>query len=254
MAPNRREFLSIVAGSVTASLFATTPLARARDRSRIKGVLFDAFPVFDPRPVIALAERFFPGKGADLSNIWRTRQFEYAWLRTVGQHYEDFWQITADALTFAARTLKLDLAAQQRDDLMNAYLELKAYPDVLPALESLNRAGVRLAFLSNLTPKMLAAGIRNSGLDGLFEHVLSTDQVRIYKPDPRAYALGLEALRLTRDEIVFAPFAGWDATGAKWFGYRTFWVNRLHQPVEELGAAPDATGETLSDLLAFVQP
>jgi len=230
----------------------TTSLAQAVPPPKIKALAFDAFPIFDPRPVFARAESLFPGKGAELSNAWRTRQFEYTWLRTMAHRYEDFWKVTEDALVFAARLLKLDLSREKREHLMQAYLELKAYPDVLPALRSLKDAGIRLAFLSNATPKMLDAAIQNSGLEGLFEHVLSADRVQTYKPAPRAYQMGLDALRLKREEIGFVAFAGWDVAGAKWFGYPTFWANRMNQPVEELDAAPDAIGHDLTDLARFV--
>jgi 2-haloacid dehalogenase len=253
MPVNRREFLNLVAGSMATGLVVSTPPARAATRPEMKAITFDAFPIFDPRPVFARVEQLFPGQGADLSNAWRTRQFEYTWLRTVSQHYADFWQVTEDALTFAAKLLKLDLSQEKRQHLMEAYLELKAWPDVLPALGSLKDAGLRLAFLSNFTPRMLEAAIKSAGLEGIFEHSLSTDRVKTYKPDPRAYQMGLDALRLTREEIIFVPFAGWDAAGAKWFGYPTFWVNRLNLPGEELGVAPDASGGNLADLVNFVR-
>jgi len=100
---------------------------------------------------------------------------------------------------------------------------------------------------------MLEVGIENAGLEGVFEHVLSTDQIRAYKPDPRAYQMAIDAFKLKRKEILFAAFAGWDAAGAKWFGYPTFWVNRLNLPGEELGVTPDATGQDLTDLVSFVK-
>ena len=99
---------------------------------------------------------------------------------------------------------------------------------------------------------MLAANIKSAGLDGMFEHVLSTDQARTYKPDPRGYQLAIDALKLKREEILFAAFAGWDAAGAKLFGYPTFWVNRLRLPMEELDAVPDASGDNLSQLVQFL--
>ena len=250
---NRREFLHRLAGGVAAGLVVSAPLGLAATRPPIKAIAFDAFPIFDPRPVFALAEALFPGKGADLSNAWRTRQFEYTWLRTVAQHYADFWQVTEDALVFAAKMLKLDLSTDKRRQLLDTYLELKAWPDVLPALTTLKDASIRLAVLSNFTPKMLEAAIKSAGLEDLFEHVLSTDQVKTYKPDPRAYQLAMDALRLQSEDIIFVPFAGWDAAGAKWFGYTTFWVNRLNLPGEELGVAPDATGGNLADLVRFVR-
>jgi 2-haloacid dehalogenase len=229
------------------------PMGVVAAELKIKAVVFDAFPIFDPRPVFALAEELFPGKGTELSNVWRTRQFEYTWLRTASGRYEDFEKVTEDALVYAARALKLELTTQKRTRLMEAYLGLKAYPDVLTALKSMKDSGIRLAFLSNLTPAMLNAGIKNSSLDGVFEKVISTDQANTYKPDPEAYQLGIDALGLKRDEIVFAAFAGWDAAGAKWFGYRTFWVNRVNSSAEELGIFADATGKDLNDLAAYVK-
>jgi 2-haloacid dehalogenase len=104
-----------------------------------------------------------------------------------------------------------------------------------------------------MTAKILEAGIKNAGLEGIFEHVLSTDQVRAYKPDPRAYHMAMDAFQLKREEILFAAFAGWDAAGAKRFGYPTFWVNRLNLPGEELGVTPDAIGRDLTDLVSFVK-
>jgi 2-haloacid dehalogenase len=124
---------------------------------------------------------------------------------------------------------------------------------VTPVLHALKKLGFRLAFLTNLTPRMLAANIGNAGLDGLFEQVLSTDRVKTYKPAPRGYRLGTDTLRLRREEILFVAFAGWDAAGAKLFGYPTFWVNRLKLPPEELGAVPDGSGNSLSDLLQFLE-
>jgi 2-haloacid dehalogenase len=228
------------------------PAHAAGSRVMVKAVAFDEFPILDPRPVFALAAQLFPDKGAELGNLWRTRQFEYTWLRTLSGQYTDFWQVTGDALSFAARSLKLDLTSQKHDRLMEAYLNLRCWPDVPAALGSLKKAGIRLAFLSNMTVRMLEAGIRNSQLDSVFDHVLSTDRVKAYKPDPRAYRMGTDALALKPEEIVFAAFAGWDAAGAKAFGYPTFWVNRQNQPAEELGVVADASGTTLHELVEFV--
>ena len=253
MSLGRREFLNLAAAGIAAGLLASTSQVRAAEMPKIKAIAFDAFPIFDPRPVFALAEQLFPGKGAELSNVWRTRQFEYQWLRALSNHYADFWQTTEDALVFSCEMLKLDLTLDKRKQLMDAYLELKAWPDVASALQALKSSGIRLAFLSNATPKILVAGIRNSELDGVFEHVLSTDKIKTYKPDPRAYQMAIDAFNLKREEILFVPFAGWDAAGAKSFGYTTFWVNRLNLPAEQLGVAPDATGKNMTDLASFMK-
>jgi 2-haloacid dehalogenase len=250
MTADRREFLSRI-GALGLALDSVANAA-AGAQGKIKAVAFDAFPILDPRPIFAPVDEFYPQRGAELSNLWRTKQFEYTWLRTLSRRYSDFWQVTEDALVFAAKALQLDLTLEKRSRLMEAYLKLRCWPDVPAALSSLKQAGVRLAFLSNFTTKMLEAGIRNSQLEGIFDHVLSTDGVKAYKPDPRAYQMGLDAFRLKREETLFAAFAGWDAAGAKSFGYRTFWVNRQNQPGEELGVAADGMGRGLKELLSFV--
>jgi len=250
MTSDRRDFLGRMAVSGLALQSFANQAAGARNN--IKAVAFDGFPVLDPRPVFALVDELYPERGVELSNLWRTRQFEYTWLRTISRRYSDFWQVTDDALVFAAKALKLELTPEKHARLMEAYLKLRCWPDVPAALSSLKKAGLQLAFLSNLTAKMLEAGIQNSRLDGVFDHVLSTDRVRVYKPDPRAYQMGVDAFGLKPDQILFAAFAGWDAAGAKSFGYPTFWVNRQNQPAEELGVAPDAVGGNLNDLVAFL--
>ena len=236
-----------------AGLMMASLSARATRRATIKAIAFDAFPIFDPRSIFALSEQLFPGRGAELATVWRTRQFEYQWLRTLSGRYADFWQTTEDALIYSAELLKLNLTVEQREQLMNAYLALKTWPDVLAALKVLERANIRLAFLSNATPQILNAGIQNSALHGIFEHVLSTHTIRTYKPDPRAYQMAMEAFQLNREEILFVAFAGWDAAGAKSFGYTTFWVNRLNLPPERLGFLPDAIGQNLADLVSYVK-
>jgi 2-haloacid dehalogenase len=245
----RRAFTRQVASAVVGGT-----IASGAARPRIDAVLFDAFVVFDPWPVAALAERIFPGRGAELTAAWRTTQFQYAWLRVVARSYADFWHCTADALRHAASMLRLDLTPSRHERLMQAYLDLRPWPEVPPALRTLRASGVRLGILSNFTPEMLASSIRASGLRGVFDRVLSTDDVATYKPDPRAYLLGLHAFGLPRDRIAFAAFAGWDAAGAKLFGYPTLWVNRLGAPADELGApAPDTIVRSLTELVGFVQ-
>ena len=250
---NRRNFLNLAAAGIATGFLASNAQAHSAASRKIKAVAFDAFPILDPRPIFALAEQLFPGRGAELSNTWRARQFEYQWLRALSGHYADFWQTTTDALIFSSKVLNLELTPDKRVQLMAAHLDLKAWPDVPPALQLLKRAGFRLAFLSNTNPIILDAGIGNSGLQGIFEHVLSTDKIKTYKPDPHAYQMAIDAFGLKREEILFVPFAGWDAAGAKSFGYTTFWVNRLNLPTEELGVAPDSAGQNLAELVAFMK-
>lgn len=220
-------------------------------KPRFDAIAFDGFPIFDPRPVLARAEALFPGKGQALSAAWKARQFEYTWLRAAGGRYADFWEVTSDALRAAAEATGVAMSAEQHEQLMNGYLQLKTWPDVLPVLRRLRAAGLTLAFLTNFTPRMLEASSATAGLGDLITHAISTDAARTYKPDPRAYQLGLDVLRRPKERILFAAFAGWDAVGAKWFGYPTYWVNRLKQPLDRLSAEPDGIGADLLGLEAF---
>jgi 2-haloacid dehalogenase len=249
---NRREFLQVASSTLAAAGIATSASSAVTARPVIKAIAFDGFPIFDPRPIFTLAEELFPGRGAELSNAWRTRQFEYTWLRTVAQKYRDFLGVIEDALVFAGNSLNLDITHEKRKALVDGYLHMKAWPDVVPALSKLKDAGIRVAFLNNFTPAMLESNIRNAGLEGFFEYQLSTDAVRVYKPHPQAYQMGIDAFGVKREELLFAAFAGWDAAGAKLFGYPTFWVNRQKQPLEQLDAIPDAEGTGMNDLLSFL--
>jgi 2-haloacid dehalogenase len=231
---NRRSFLAIGAAGVAATAGFRASAAQGPAWAQIKALAFDAFPVFDPRPVLLACEEAFPGHGTELGNLWRTRQFEYQWLRALGGRYQDFWQVTRSALEFAARSLKLELPAGKGDALMEGYLALKTWPEVPDALSELKRSGRKLVFLSNATIAIPDAGIRHSGLDGVFDQ------------------LGVDALGLRKEEILFVASAGWDAAGAKWFGYPTFWNNRQKASAEELDAQPDGTGESLNDLVRFL--
>lgn len=253
MSFTRREFLNLAALGIATGALTLTPPSHAATTSKLKALAFDGFPILDPRPVFALAEELFPGRGVELSNAWRIRQFEYQWLRALSVNYADFWQVTEESLLFAAESLKLDLTADKQKRLMGEYLKLKSWPDAPDALKSLKSAGLRLAFLSNLTPAILDAAIKNNGFEALFEHALSTDKLKTYKPDPRAYQMGVDAFGLKKEEILFVAFGGWDAAGAKSFGYPTFWVNRFKQPTERLGVMPDGIGESMNDLLEFVK-
>ena len=251
MITSRRSLLDLAAaGALTAALTIGGRHANAA-MPPIKAIAFDGFTVLDPRPVFARVEQLFPDRGRELGNLWRSRQFEYTWLRTLTGQYADFWRVTGDALAFAAKSFKLDLTGEERDSLMQAYLELKPWPDATAVLRTLKQEGLRLAFLSNFTPAMLDAGTASAGLGGIFEDHLSTDKVRAFKPDSRAYRMAVDAFNLERDEIAFCAFAGWDAAGAKTFGYPTIWINRIDAPVEELGIMPDAVGGGLLDLVAF---
>ncbi len=228
-----------------------------------KAVIFDAYgTLFDVHSVVAAAEQMFPGHGDALSQLWRQKQIEYTQLRTLadpaGGRYQPFWNITLDALRHAARKLAVPLDAAGEKRLMDEYACLSAYPDTVPALRRLRslRAGdapIGVAILSNGNPQMLDIAVKSAGMTGLFDHILSVDAVRAYKPAPAAYALGTQAFGAAAREIVFVSSNGWDAAGAGWFGYTTFWINRTGAPAEELGVAPHRTGGGMADLLDFIE-
>ena len=217
-----------------------------------KAVAFDYFVIFDPNSVIPAVEAAYPGRGAEFTRAWRTKQFEYGFLRSITDRHADFFKVTEDALVYTAEAMGLDLPAEKRKRLLDAYLTLKPWPDSVAALRKLKSSGVRVITIANFSPKMLRANAEHSGITDLFDELLSTEVNGTYKPDPRAYALGMERLKLRKDEIVFAAFGGWDAYGAKSFGYPTYWVNRFHLPVEKLGIEADWTSDNLDGLLKVV--
>jgi 2-haloacid dehalogenase len=243
----------ILAGAVSLAGSMLPRAAPATASVRFRAVAFDALALFDVRPIGALADQLVPGKAAQLVNLWRVKQFDYQWLSALSGRYQDFWRATQGALVFAARSLEIDLEARTRERLLQAWLDLRAFPDVSPALRNLSQAGLRLAPLANFTPAILERAVANSGLAGMFEQLISTDRRKTFKPDPRAYQLGVDAFGLKREQIAFVASAGWDVAGARWFGYPTFWVNRTGAPREELSTEADGVGKDLADLVAFVE-
>jgi len=218
---------------------------------RIEAVVFDAYgTLFDLESVTAACEAAFPGRGAQLGRAWRAKQLEYTWLRSLMGSYADFWSITESALLSACGIVGLPANAS-RQELMRAYLRLDVFPDVLDSLRSLN--GYRLAVLSNGSPAMLDAAIRNAGLDPLFHCVISVDEVKTYKPSPAVYELGPRQLGLPPGAIAFVSSNYWDAAGAARFGFRTFWINRARSPEDDLGARPDSILTSLGPLRAAIE-
>jgi 2-haloacid dehalogenase len=205
---------------------------------RRRAIAFDAYgTLFDVHSVIELCDRKFPGRGAELSKVWRAKQLEYTWLRSLSGRYEDFWAVTEAALVFACRSLGLDSPTETRRELMDAYLHLETFPEVKAALGKLS--GYKRAILSNGAPKMLGAVVANAGLDGVFDEVISVDEVKIYKPSPRVYALVPQRFGVDASAVAFVSSNFWDIAGAKSFGFWTCWVNRGGAPEEELGVRPD---------------
>jgi 2-haloacid dehalogenase len=236
----------------------------------IRALLFDAYgTLYDVQSVLAAAERLCPGKGELITQIWRLKQLEYTWLRTLLQDYEDFWQVTRAALDFALRAVGTEPDKTVREALMENYLHLEPYPEAREALAALR--GRRLAILSNGSPQMLEQLVRNSGLGEWIENAISVDRVRAYKPHPSCYALIEQVLGIPKRDVLFVSSNGFDVAGAKAFGFNVVWILRraaedavevsagpaalfhlLRGRAEELGHPPDHVVSKLTDLPRLV--
>src|SRR5262245_54288008 len=222
--------LGLVLAAVFALVIAARPTTATPGQSRsaqrpitksprFKAVAFDYFVLFDPDSILPELERVYPGRGRELMTLWRNRQFEYTWLRSITGQYADFFTVSEDALNYAAHAMQLEMTSEQRSSLLNAYMQLTPWPDTMNALRRLRSHGVRIISLANFSPSMLLANAEHAGLSGLIDELVSTDRNHTFKPDPRAYRLGVDRLHVPKQEILFAAFGGWDAAGAKTFGF-----------------------------------
>jgi 2-haloacid dehalogenase len=214
----------------------------------IQACVFDAYGTLLDfnSAVMHCADEIGPD-AARLSEMWRQKQLQYTWLRSLMRDHADFWQVTGEALDFSLAALGIDNPAL-RDRLMALYRELDAFPEVPDTLTRLKDAGMRTAILSNGAPEMLDAAVKANGLDALLDDVQSVEDVGVFKPDPRVYQLSVDRLGVAKENICFLSSNGWDAAGAGSFGFRVVWINRYGQPVEHLPARPDAEIDTLSPL------
>lgn len=209
---------------------------------------FDAYgTLFD---VHAAVRRHADAVGPDaarLSEIWRTKQLEYSWVRTLTGRYRDFWALTEEALDFAFAALP-DANRETRADLLNAYRRLDCYPEVPQVIHALKRDGRHLAILSNGSPAMLADAVSAAGLQGLFDAVISVDDLGVYKTDPRVYERLTTRFRVYPEAVSFQSSNRWDIAGATVAGFRTVWINRSGAPDEYSDLPPKAVLPSLSGL------
>src|SRR5687767_13483437 len=212
---------------------------------RPEAFVFDAYgTLYDVHSVAARCESNWPGKGTQLSVLWRAKQLEYTWQRSLMQRYAPFSTVTRDALAYSCEALKLELSVAQTEGLMAEYLNLSLYPDVVRTLQALN---TRKAILSNGSPDMLLPLVQNSGLE--LDAVISVDELRIFKPAPQVYALAVEKLHLDHSKVGFVSSNCWDAMGAKSYGFQVYWINRAGAPVDRLGFKPDGILASLNEIL-----
>ncbi|MEO5335670.1 MAG: haloacid dehalogenase type II [Magnetospirillum sp. WYHS-4] len=215
----------------------------------IKACVFDAYgTLFDVAAAARRCADALGGRADDLAALWRTKQLEYTWLRSLmGTPYRDFWQVTGDGLDFAMARLGVADAAL-RGRLMDLYLNLDAYPDAKETLKRLKGSGMATAILSNGSAGMLGAATTTAGLCKLLDRVLSVDEVDIYKPHPSVYQLACDHLGVAAGEVCFVSSNGWDIAGASWFGFQCVWINRAGQPPERLPGGAQAEIRALADL------
>jgi 2-haloacid dehalogenase len=204
-------------------------------------LVFDAYgTLYDVHSVMRRCETCYPGKGSALSQLWRAKQLEYTWQRSLMQRYVPFSQVTREALEYSCAALGLD----HDPSIVDEYLRLTPFPE---AKEALARLPMRKAILSNGSPDLLEPLVRNSGLT--FDAVLSVDELKVYKPAPQVYQLAVKRLGVPKERIGFVSSNCWDALGAKSFGFTVYWVNRGNAPLDRLGFKPDAVVKSLDEIL-----
>jgi 2-haloacid dehalogenase len=226
-------------------------MAQARIQG-IKGCVFDAYgTLFDFNSAVAACRGELGEKADLLSKIWRDKQLQYTWLRSLMGRHADFWQITGDALDYAMKSLRIHNPAM-RGNLMNLYRTLDVFPEVVGAIERLKSCGLKTAILSNGTPEMLEEAAKATGIDALFDAIVSIETAGIYKPHPSVYSAALDALSLEKDAACFVSSNAWDAHGASAFGMKTVWCNRYAQARENLPGSPEVEVTTLAELGAIL--
>jgi 2-haloacid dehalogenase len=213
--------------------------------------VFDAYgTLFDVHSAVGRLRAQVGDQADALSQLWRTKQLEYSWLRALMGRHADFWQVTGEALDYALARTGVDPTV--RAPLLQAYLTLDAYPEVPEVLRRLRAGGLKTAILSNGEPRMLEAGARSAGIEGLLDAILSVEEVGIFKPEPRVYRLAVERLGVAAGEIAFQSSNAWDVHGAACFGLRPVWINRFGAPPERLPGAPEHELRDLAGLPALL--
>ncbi len=218
----------------------------------VRACVFDAYgTLFDYASASARCRDDIGPDWERLTVLWRDKQLQYTWLRAIQGRHADFWQVTGEALDYALETLGI-INRPLRDKLMDLFLSLETFPDVPVTLARLKEAGVKTAILSNGSPTMLAAVVDNAGIKDCLDHVLSVEEVGVFKPHPKVYQLAVDKLELPPETISFQSSNAWDAYAASAFGMRVVWCNRYGQRPERLPGAPDREVRTLQDLPELV--
>jgi len=222
--------------------------------SRTRALVFDAYgTLLNVQSVLDVAVEMLGEKAGGVVDLWRSKQLEYSWLRTMTGTYADFDQVSRDALSYALAFHGAEIGAEERQRLLDAWFRPEPFPDVPAALGALKELGVPLAILSNGSPAMLELALKHSGLLDLFDHVLSVDAVKRFKPDPAVYWLVEERMGVAPGETLFVSSNGFDVAGAKAFGFHVCWINRTGRPLDVLGQTPDHVITSMVELAGVVR-
>lgn len=218
----------------------------------IRACVFDAYgTLFDVHSAVGRHRERIGAHADQVSALWRSKQLEYTWLRSLMQRHTDFWHVTEDSLDFALDTFGIS-DGNLRRDLLDAYLRLDCYAEVPEVLAQLRARGLPLAILSNGAPAMLQAAVEHAGLAAVIDQVVSIEEAGVYKPHPNAYLIAVERLGVEREQIAFQSANAWDIAGAASFGFRTAWINRFGQKRERLPFGADAELKDLRGLTALL--
>ena len=218
----------------------------------VKHAVFDAYgTLFDVHSAASRHQEKLGENAQAVSALWRTKQLEYTWLRSLMQRYINFAKVTQDALDYALDSHGIN-DETLRQDLLNAYHELACYPEVPETLRNLKELELGTAILSNGAPKMLEAGVSNSRLENVLDSIFSVDTIGVFKPAPQVYQMAVDQLGSTPEEILFFSSNAWDVSGAVTFGYQAVWVNRFGQAAERLPGTPVLEIQTLDAVLQYL--
>jgi len=217
----------------------------------IKACVFDAYgTLFDVNSAAAKCKEKLGNRWENFANTWRTTQLEYTWLRSLMKKHKNFWQITGDSLDHAMATFNID--KNMRNELLNLYKELSPYPEVKECLDALKSKKIKIAILSNGTPDLLKELVESNNIQSYFDNIISVEDVKIYKPDPKVYEMPIKKYNCKPENICFLSSNTWDVSGGGVFGYNAVWVNRFNKIFDKLGYNPQYIINNLNQLLELV--
>ena len=217
----------------------------------VTACVFDAYgTLFDVNSAAAKCKEKLGNRWENFANAWRTTQLEYTWLRSLMKKHKNFWQITEDSLDHAMATFNID--KNMRNELLNLYKELSLYPEVKECLDALKSKKIKIAILSNGTPDLLKGLVESNNIQSYFDNIISVEDVKIYKPDPKVYEMPIKKYNCKPENICFLSSNTWDVSGGGVFGYNAVWVNRFNKIFDKLGYNPQYIINNLNQLLELV--